>query len=72
MEQGKYSQKISRERMEHFGSSTLPLLMETVVKLFDISESSSALCMAHASNLKLIGLVENTSALCMQRVSYET
>jgi hypothetical protein len=72
MEQGKYSQKTLREKMEHSGSLTLPLLMETVAKLFDILESSSALYMAHELGPTLIAPEENTSVRCMQKVIHET
>ena len=72
MEQGKYSQKISREKTEHSGSLTLPLLMKTVAKLFDISESSSALYMDHELGFRLIAPEENTSVRCMQKVDHET
>ena len=72
MEQGKYSQKISRERMGHFGSSTLPLLTAIAAKPLEISESSSALYMDHELGFRLIAPEENTSALCTQKVDHET
>ena len=72
MEQGKYSKKISRERMEHFGSSTLPLLTAIAAKPLEISESSSALYMGRELAPRSIAPEENTSVRCMQKVSHET
>ena len=57
--------------MEHFGSSTLPLLTAIAAKPLEISESSSALYMGRELGPRLIAPEENTSVRCMQKVDHE-